>query len=165
MADSLARPLLAIVDDILAAIDRTDPDTGEVPADAAAQLDALELPLATKAMAYHLAGARLRADEDACREMAAKLTRRAQARARDRQQLDDRMKLALLKLGQSIKAPTVTAYLQSSTSVEIIGDVPDKFCTVKVERVPDKRAIKAALEAGQQLPFATLVTSNSVRYR
>lgn len=165
MADGLAKPLLALVDDVLRALTDVDSETGEVPAEAAEQLDALALPLADKATVYSLANDRLRADEDACRKMAAALTDRARARAAARERLNARMHEALALLGGPIKAPTVTAYLHPQKSVELTGDVPDEFCTVKVERKPDLRSIKAALERGEQLPFATLVLDHHVRYR
>jgi hypothetical protein len=167
MPDSapLARPLLALVDELLAALAQIDPETGEVPAAAVEQLDALAVPLGDKAMAYRIADGRLRGDEDALRKLAGQITDRARAAAAARERLNARMQYALEQLGHAIKAPGVTAYLQPSSAVEITGDVPDEFVTVKVERVPNKRAIKAALEAGQQLPFARLVQSATVIYR
>lgn len=169
MPDSAAikRPLslLDLAAELVEAASAIDPETGEVPPDAAAKLDALAIPLADKAAAYSLADARLRADEDACRKVAAQLTERARARSNARERLNGRMHEVLALLGHAIKAPTVTAYLHPQKSVELTGDVPDAFCTVKVERKPDLRAIKAALERGEALPFAQLVLEHHVRYR
>lgn len=168
MPDGLAKPLLAIVDELLAALAQIDPETGEVPEAAAAQLDAMALPLGDKAMAYRIADGRLRADEDACRKLAGQITDRARAISAARERLNARMQVALAQLGHAIKAPGVTAYLHPQESVELTvaaADVPDAYCAVKVERKPDLRAIKIALERGEQLPFARLVTDHHVRYR
>ena len=163
----LARSLPELAAELVDAACAIDPDTGEVPADASAKLDALSVSIADKAAAYSIADAQLRADEDTCRRLAAQLTDRARARAYARMRLNERMHRVLALLGRPINASTVTAYLHPQRSVELLPGVavPDDCCMVRVERKPDLRAIKAALERGEQLPFARLVTEYHVRYR
>jgi len=42
-------------------------------------------------------------------------------------------------------------------AMEIVGEIPPEFITERIEIVPDKDAIRAALESGQTLPFAMFV--------
>lgn len=42
-------------------------------------------------------------------------------------------------------------------AMEIVGEIPPEFITEKIEIVPDKEAIRAALESGQTLSFAMFV--------
>lgn len=55
---------------------------------------------------------------------------------------------------KNIAAPDFTAsVVVGKPKVQIIGFVPDTFC--KIEKTPDKRAIKDAMSAGLQPTFAT----------
>lgn len=60
---------------------------------------------------------------------------------------------------QKIECPLFTASLRKGVeSVEIIdqSQIPDEYVNVEVVTSPDKKAIKAALSAGLEVPGATL---------
>ncbi len=60
---------------------------------------------------------------------------------------------------QEIKSPLFTATLRKGVeSVEIVeqSQIPNEFIKVEVVESPDKRAIKAALSAGTEVPGAML---------
>lgn len=161
-------PLLEIVDRILAVCNEIDPETGEVLPLTEHRLDALNLNLQDKTAAYAIVEKRLRSDAEACREMSRQLNERARVRDAAREQLNERMRIAMEQLEtRQIKTPTVTAYTQESESVEITDmlAVTEEYSNVKVERVPDKRKMLAALKAGELLPFARLRVNKTVRYR
>jgi hypothetical protein len=40
-----------------------------------------------------------------------------------------------------------------------VSDIPKEYKTVKVEEVPDKTQIKAAIKKGEKVPGAELVTN------
>lgn len=85
----------------------------------------------------------------------------------------DRLKQALTDAFQAaginkVKTPTLTVWIQASTSVHVPDDyrqLPPQFVTKKVTHVVDKRSIKAALEAGTTVVGADIITNWSPRIR
>ncbi|MFT8860892.1 siphovirus Gp157 family protein [Schleiferilactobacillus harbinensis] len=85
----------------------------------------------------------------------------------------DRLKQALTDAFQAaginkVKTPTLTVWIQASTSVQVPDDyrmLPPQFVTKKVTHVVDKRSIKAALESGTTVVGAELKTNWSPRIR
>lgn len=85
----------------------------------------------------------------------------------------DRLKQALTDAFQvagidKVKTPTLTVWIQASTSVQVPEDyrmLPPQFVAKKVTHVVDKRSIKAALEAGTAIVGAELHTNWSPRIR
>lgn len=82
-----------------------------------------------------------------------------------KQALTDAMQTAGVK---KVKTPTLTVWIQASTSVQVPEDyrlLPPQYVTEKVTHVPDKRSIKEALEAGTTIVGAELHTNWSPRIR
>lgn len=85
----------------------------------------------------------------------------------------DRLKQALTDAFQAaginkVKTPTLTVWIQESTSVHVPDDyrlLPPQFVTKKVTHTVDKRSIKAALEAGTTVVGADIITNWSPRIR
>lgn len=82
-----------------------------------------------------------------------------------KQALTDAMQTADVK---KVKTPTLTVWIQASTSVQVPDDyrlLPPQYVVEKVTHVADKRSIKAALEAGTTVVGAELHTNWSPRIR
>jgi hypothetical protein len=84
------------------------------------------------------------------------------ARAAKQADAQDELIAELLKLAglEKLKLPEATAYFANGAIRTVIPDdtaVPDAFCRIK--REPDKTKIKAALEAGERLNWASLEQS------
>ena len=62
--------------------------------------------------------------------------------------------------GTKFESARVKISYRKSTSVEITGEVPVQYLRVKTE--PDKTALKKALEVGEEIPGAELVTKNGI---
>lgn len=62
--------------------------------------------------------------------------------------------------GQKFETPKVAIGFRKSESVEVdnILDVPEEYIVCKVERKPDKKAIKALLKDGERIPGVHLET-------
>lgn len=68
---------------------------------------------------------------------------------------------------EKIEDPTMRLSLRASTAVEVPDPdkVPDEFCTVKVERVPDKAKIKAFLAGHPEVAWAQLKENKSLQIK
>lgn len=165
-----AKPTLyQLVDSLLAALDQCDRDTGEVPPDVAVVLDIVSGSLADKIEACAAVIARLEAEEAACKEMAASYAAKEKARgnevARVKSYVLEQMQRA--KLARS-KGAVHTVWLAESKRVDVT-DVRllegSRFMrVVPAKHEPDKKAIKAALDAGEAVDGARLVTDEHVRW-
>ena len=103
----------------------------------------------------------LEAEETAIRAEAAKLTERARVKARRSEWL--RMYLAQwLPAGEKIEDTRVRVRVGTAESLEIAADAdtPAEYMVPKFS--PDKKAIKAALQGGADIPGHRIVTKKHV---
>jgi hypothetical protein len=100
---------------------------------------------------------------------------RAEARKAEAKRMADRAKrdesvaaymkgqvLAILmeqgkKVMETARFRVTVAQPGGKAAMEIVGDVPPEFTTEKIEILPDKDAIREALESGATLDFARIV--------
>ena len=69
---------------------------------------------------------------------------------------------------QNIRGHESTLFLRSSKSVVLDvpdQDLPEDYREMRVEYKADKKAIKSAIESGQDVPGARIVESQSVQFR
>lgn len=157
------RRLTDIVDELLRAIDDAD---GEVTA----RVDELELDLEAKAEAYGAVIARLKAEKEAFQTLIDGYEEKVTARDNQITGLIFRLANAMESVGiDKLKTPTCTAYFQKSTAVRIPDEdafafnAPDRF--VVTTHRPNKKAIRDALDAGEVVEGAQLITTRSLRLR
>jgi hypothetical protein len=153
----------------VALLSDVDTETGEVPADTSAQLDALAPVLADKIEALAGARARLKGDAAMCRDLAKQYAAKAQARDNEVERIDGYALAELQRAGLSkLKAATATVWLQDTESVAIDIDVHSlapQYQRTVTSTTADKDAIKKALKAGEDVRGAHLETRTGVRYK
>lgn len=66
-----------------------------------------------------------------------------------------------------VKTARFSMWVGRSQSVDIIdvGELPERFTTTRTDVVVDKKAIRDALKAGEEVPGARLVTSTNLQVR
>ena len=157
------RPLMSIVDAMLQNIEENDGAVTD-------ELDALELELADKVDAYKAVTLQLEAEAKALKDVAANYATRAKARENAAEALRERLAYAMQLAGiDNIKGQTCKASFRSSTSVRLADEAAfmvgceDRF--VKVTSTLRKQALKEALEAGEKVDGAELVTTRHLVLR
>jgi hypothetical protein len=157
------RSLASIVDEMLDVIDESD---GQVTA----RIDELGLELDAKVEAYGAVIARLKAEKAAITALIEGYEQKVQARENQIVGLIFRLAGAMEAVGvDKLKTPTTTAYFQKSTAVRIPDEdafafnAPDRF--VVTTHRPNKKAIRDALDAGEAVEGAELITTRSLRLR
>ena len=166
----MTAPLHELVSSYAAALERCDPDTGEVPEDVGAVLDALAdaLPLKIEA----LAGVRARylADAAACKALSAQYAAKAARHAAGAERIEAYVLGCLESAGiPSVKGATASARVKESASVVVTckpEELEARFQRHKPATVePDKIALKAALDLGEIIANVILETRKSVVFR
>lgn len=158
-----------IVAQHMLALTEVDPETGEVPDDVTARLDAINADLATKCEAIAAVRKRMLADAAANKELSDHYDKRAKSLAGQAERLELYTERALQSAGiPRVQSPTATVWLAKSSRVEAphVHELPDEYVRVIPEkREADKRALLAALKAGAEVPGAQLVTEERVRFK
>ena len=145
-----------------------DPETGEVNE---ADANALEELRAAKDEKLDNIGAYIKnldAEADALAAESKKLADRAAAKKRHSERLKRYVGDYLLAEETYKYETTRVAYsFRTSTAVEISNEslLPKKYFAKKVEYKPDKKAIKAALDAGQKVRGAEIVKKNNLQIK
>lgn len=108
----------------------------------------------------------LRAVSEFRKQQAQRLAELAAADARRAEKLTNYMLKVLTTLqpeATKFSLPTHELRSRQSTSVEITdeGLIPEELMRIKVEKAPDKSAIKQALKQGQDIPGAQLITKRN----
>lgn len=67
--------------------------------------------------------------------------------------------------GKKIHAGTFTLSTRKSESVEVIGEVPTEYATIKVSSIPDKVKIKEDIKAGKKIDFAEIVQKQNLQIK
>lgn len=152
--------------EIDAAIEQTlesavNPETGEISSEAFAELLDLRDKREDKCEAIALAYKNASAEAAAIKAEAQALT--ARQRTAERRADSLRQYLAFALQGEKLRTPRVSVSYRRTSSV----DVPDVNALMKKYRrysdpVPDKAAIKAAIEAGQKVRGASIVERQAI---
>lgn len=144
-------------------------EDGEIPAGIVAELDALEGDIDTKLSGCCRMVKALSAMAHANAEEAKRLTQRAKAAEHGVSQIKDYMQHNMESMGWDKRKvdELFTVALQNSPPSVVVEDldaVPVEFDRVQ-ERVIDKTAIKAAIQAGKEVPGCSLIQTKHLRIR
>ena len=94
-------------------------------------------------------------------------TREAAAKRRA-ESLKNHLAQSMAAVGKDkIETSRAALSFRRSTAVNILSDVeiPDDLCKVKIDRQPDKSAIKKLLQAGELVPGAELVENRNLQIK
>lgn len=130
-------------------------------------LEALQGDIEVKAEAYGKVIKQMEADRKAIEAEIERLTARKERLVKSTATIKERLQQAFTALNvQKLKTDLFTFYIQKnpvSVVVDDIDAVPDEF--YKIEMKLSKTAIKEAIESGQDVSFAHLEQSESIRMR
>jgi hypothetical protein len=158
------RSLRSIVDELLERIDAAE---GEVTD----EVEALEMSVEQKVDAYAAVIKQWAGETQVLEDMAKAYKERAAKRDAQAARLKERLAAQLDRLGAaSIKAKTVTASFRETQSVDIADETAFVGAyhgtpLVRVKESPDKAAIKAILDSGVALSYASIKTNRSLQLR
>jgi len=82
--------------------------------------------------------------------------------------LKERVKNAMQIYGiDKVESPTLKLSLRKSEAVEVedVEELDQNFVTVKVTKQPDKKAIKRAIEDGQEVKGAVIITNQNLQIK
>jgi Siphovirus Gp157. len=109
------------------------------------------------------------AERDAIDEERNRLAERAQRLDKQVQWLFDYVESQMKLTGiEEVKSPLFTIKLGKNPAKVEVNDlalVPDKFIRTKLTTIPDKHAIKDALQAGEEVPGCELVRDTVLKVR
>ena len=81
----------------------------------------------------------------------------------------ERMKAILINAmkedgNKKMSSPRFEAVLRDSKKTEIIDEtlIPEQYINTKIEKTPDKTAIKKAIEAGEEVAGATVIVNTTI---
>ena len=145
---------------------RVDEETGEVVGFEA--VDTLDAAFEDKAEAYAVAIKSLLAQAKAIHDEMDNLKTREAAAKRRAESLKNHLAQSMAAVGKDkIETSRAALSFRKSTAVNILRDVeiPDDLCKVKIDRQPDKSAIKKLLQAGELVPGAELVENRNLQIK
>lgn len=155
-----------ITSTIAALMETADEETGEVDAELVARLDALQMERGTKLENLGLWVKQLNAETAALKAEESELAKRRKAKENMAERLKNYISSALQADGcERFERTRVVFTFRKSEAVQITGNVPKKYIIRKVEEAPDKKAIKAALKAGQAVRGAELVVKQNLQIK
>jgi hypothetical protein len=158
--------LFEIVDSVQNALELSVDADGVISEEGLAALDELELTLESKVLNTALFLKGIEAERDAVARAAKELADRASIHTRQADRLREYLRSNMERAGhEGLSDPRVKIGWRSSTAVELDDDAVDRlpFEYIQVKRVPDKKAIREALEkfeagdATQEVKGARLV--------
>lgn len=139
---------------------------GEITPEVEAWISSLNLEVAAKVDAYHFVIERTELNAGHWAAMAEKYGRVAKALSNTSSRMKSRLKQAMMDMGKAeVLGETVRYRLQNSAPSMIIDQesLPAEFLMQKIELVPDKERIKAAVKQGREIPGVTLTKSFALR--
>lgn len=152
----------AIADTIEAYI---DPETGELAEEAFEALEALGELRDTKIENVALYYKDLVASAEAIKKEADQLTARRKVYENKAEGL--KRYLAMATKGQKFETSKVDIRYRRSESVDILDEkkIPEAFLTVKITKTPNKKMIKDAIKAGQEVTGAVLTERQNIQIK
>jgi hypothetical protein len=147
-----------------AAMERVDPDTGEIPADWSEFLDAVEMERNEKCCAIGCLIREQLTEADAISAEAKRLTDRARATKATAERLKSYLATAI-QPGEKIADSRVAISWRASESVSVaeVLALPEKYQRVSVEA--NKTEIKDALKKGEDVPGCALVKNQNIQIK
>ena len=145
-----------------------NPETGEVDAGSAEELEALQESRRDKLDACGAYIKNLEAEAAALKTEAESLAKRAESKKKKAESIRNYVKAAMLSAGETKFESTRVAFsFRSSEAVSIRDEanLPKKYFIKKVTTQPDKAAIKAALKAGLKVRGAELVQNQNLQVK
>ena len=160
--------LYTISGDLLALLSAIEANDGEITPDIEQALAITEDQFAAKATDYGLAILNLEAMAKAAKAEKERLA----GLQKFYENVSNRLRGALCGAMDvldhpKVESPSVRLFLRHTTATEVddVTKLPDEFVTTKIEDVPDKAAIKKALQEGRDVPGAHLVENVSLQIK
>lgn len=160
--------LYTISGDLLALLSAIEANDGEITPDIEQALAITEDQFAAKATDYGLAILNLEAMAKAAKAEKERLA----GLQKFYENVSNRLRSALCGAMDvldhpKVESPSVRLFLRHTTATEVddVTKLPDEFVTTKIEDVPDKAAIKKALQEGRDVPGAHLVENVSLQIK
>lgn len=160
--------LYQISGDLLALLSAIEANEGEITPDIEQALAITEDQFAAKATDYGLAILNLEAMAKAAKAEKERLA----GLQKFYENVSNRLRSALCGAMDvldhpKVESPSVRLFLRHTTATEVddVTKLPDEFVTTKIEDVPDKAAIKKALQEGREVPGAHLVENVSLQIK
>ena len=160
--------LYTISGDLLALLSAIEANEGEITPDIEQALAITEDQFAAKATDYGLAILNLEAMAKAAKAEKERLA----GLQKFYENVSNRLRGALCGAMDvldhpKVESPSVRLFLRHTTATEVddVTKLPDEFVTTKIEDVPDKAAIKKALQEGREVPGAHLVENVSLQIK
>lgn len=160
--------LYTISGDLLALLSAIEANDGEITPDIEQALAITEDQFAAKATDYGLAILNLEAMAKAAKAEKERLA----GLQKFYENVSNRLRSALCGAMDvldhpKVESPSVRLFLRYTTATEVddVTKLPDEFVTTKIEDVPDKAAIKKALQEGREVPGAHLVENVSLQIK
>jgi hypothetical protein len=139
---------------------------GELSPKIEALLDDVGKDLALKTDSYVMVMDKLEAESEFWKSKADSFSRVSKGCAHVVQQMKERIKMAILLMGEDeVRGADFRFKLSPSQPRLTINEheLPEEWLMVVTANVPDKERIRAALEAGQEIPGATYEQTKSLR--
>lgn len=158
------RSLRQIVDELLTLIEDVEGEVND-------EIDQLELSVEQKVEAYAAVDRQWAAEQMAFKDLEHAYKEKAARREQLRDKLRERLQTQLQRLGvETLKTKTVTASFRTTESVEIADEASfigayRSTPLVRTKESPDKAAIKAILDSGVKVSFASIKTTRSLQLR
>lgn len=143
-----------------------DDETGEVDSEIVRELDTLSMARDTKLENIGIFIKSLVAEAEAIRTEEIKLAKRRVVKENTVNRLKEYVANNMLSQNQmKFDSPRVAYSFRRSEAVNITGDVPKKYMTRTVTEKPDRKAITAAIKAGQKVRGAELVEKQNLQIK
>lgn len=160
--------LYRISGDLLSLLDQIADNGGEITLEIENALAITEEQFAAKSQDYALAIQNLKAMAKAAKEEKDRLA----SLQKFYENASDRLSRALCSAMDvldhpKVETPSVRLFLRRTTATEIedVTMIPKDYLTTKIEEVPNKAAIKAAILEGKEVPGARVVENVSLQIK
>lgn len=160
--------LYTISGDLLALLSAIEASEGEITPEIEQALAITEEQFTVKATDYGLAILNLEAMAKAAKEEKQRLAGLEKFYTNVSNRLRSALCNAMDVLDHpKVESPSVRLFLRRTTATEVddIAKLPGEFVTTKIEDVPDKTAIKKAIQEGRKVPGAHLVENVSLQIK
>ena len=141
-----------------------DPETGEIPDDKAAEIDALEMDKSALCLDVAAWGKECGIEAEAITKTAKELIGRAQICER-KQEWAKAALMKMLPAGQKLRNEHVAISWRKSEAVVVTDEAALPELCWKIVRAISKTAIREAIESGQAVAGAKLETRNNVQVK
>lgn len=160
------KSLYHIQEDYLRLAATLEDNGGEITEDIEDALQVNKEELEVKGVNYALVIRQMAGEADIIKAEIDRLTKLKKSKEAAADRLKNTIKSAMELYGiHSIKGDLVNITLRNNAASVVIdneGDIPAEYVTEKVTTAPDKKAIKAAIDSGVEVPGAYLTVNKSI---